>query len=149
MNGVWKSSLGLAVWLVGSLFLAIRSIPCLLGEICGAAKDWGRLALSARLVFQASRWCLHLPFCPMKGFVICPGVEAVPVFPLALPVSHNSKNCPSEGLCRPPPQHYITCLFQLHFSVTKGEKKEIEKLILLPSYLEGSTKNPLPSRDGR
>ena len=45
--------------------------------------------------------------------------------------SHNSRNCPQEGLSSPTPhrpQHYITCLFQLHFSATKGEKKKEKSL---------------------
>ena len=42
----------------------------------------------------------------------------------------------SDGVSPPTqqhPQHYITCLFQVHFSATSGEEKEREKLILFPS----------------
>lgn len=62
-----------------------RLVPGLLGETCGTAAGMGWLALSGRLAFQLARRCLHLPFCPMKGFATWPGMGTVPVFPLALP----------------------------------------------------------------
>lgn len=84
----------------------------------------------------------------MKGFVIWPGAGAVPVFPLALPTVPQLGELSLGVMAFPPstqqhPQRYVTCLFRVHFSATSGEEKEREKLILFPSYLEGSTKKPV------
>lgn len=151
MKGGWKSSLGLAVWRVGCPFCGIRSVLCLFRETWGVAEDWGRLALSMRLVLQSARKRLHLPFCPMKGFVIWPGMGAVPVFPLAFPTVPQLKKLSSGGtefLHPPPPPALYNLFVPTSLFCNQGGKKEREKLILLPSHLEGSTKNSLPSRDG-
>lgn len=74
------------------------------GRLVGLPRAGGRLALSVRLVFQSARRRLHLPFCPMKGFVIWPGMGAVPVFPLAFPTVPQLKKLSSGGteLLHPP-----------------------------------------------
>lgn len=144
---VWESSPGLAVWWVGSPLYGIRSVPCLLGETCGAVKGWGEAGLVSEAVFQPARRGLHLPFCPMKGFVIWPGVGVLPVSPLALPVVPQLKKLSSGGTAVPPPppnwpQCYITCLFQLLFSATKGEKRKRKGYS--PSFLSrGINKKPV------
>lgn len=112
----------------------------------------GEAGLVCEVVFQSARRRLHLPFCPMKGFVIWPGVGVVPVFPLAFPTVPQLKKLSSGGtkLPHPPPPPALYNLFvPTSLFCNQGGKKEREKLILLPSHLEGSTKNSLPSRDGR
>lgn len=84
----------------------------------------------------------------MKGFVIWPG-RGGSCLSLAPSNSPTTLRELSLGVMAFPPstqqhpQRYVTCLFRVHFSATSGEEKEREKLILFPSYLEGSTKNPL------
>lgn len=127
---VWESSPGLAVWWVGSPLYGIGSVPCLLGETCGAVKGWGEAGLVSEAVFQPARRGLHLPFCPMKGFVIWPGVGVLPVSPLALPVVPQLKKLSSGGTAvHPPPPKLAPVLHNLFvptslFCNQGGKKKE-------------------------
>lgn len=102
----------------------------------GLPRTRGRLALSLRLVFQPSRWCLCLPCCPMKGFVIRPGVGAVPVFPLALPAVPQLKKLSLGGTAfphpPPPPALYNLFVPTLLFCNRGGEKKEKSLFSFLP-----------------
>lgn len=86
------------------------------------------------LVFQPSRWCLHLPFCPMKGFVIWPGVGAVPVFPLALPTVPQLEKLSLGGTAFPQPPPTLHNLFvpTSLFCNQGGKKKEKSLFSFLP-----------------
>lgn len=99
----WKSSLGLAVWLVGVPSRWSRPSLVFWGRLVGLPRTGGgRPCLWGWLVSQPSRWCLHLP-CPMKGFVIWPGAGAVPVFPLALPTVPQLRELSLGVMAFPPP----------------------------------------------
>lgn len=74
---------------------------------------------------------LHLPFCPMKGFVIWPGVEVVPVFPLAFPTVPQLKKLSSGGtkLPHPPPPPALYNLFvPTSLFCNQGGKREEKSL---------------------
>lgn len=69
MKGVWKSSLGLAVWRVGSPFHGIRSALRLFRETCGVTEGWGEAGLVCEVGFPicqeapASAFLSHEGFC--------------------------------------------------------------------------------------
>lgn len=102
------------------------------GRLVGLPRAGGRLALSG----QSARRRLHLPFCPMKGFVIWPGMGAVPVFPLAFPTVPQLKKLSSGGteLLHPPPPPALYNLFvpTSLFCNQGGKKKEKSLFSFLP-----------------
>lgn len=146
MSGVWKSSLGLAVWLVEVPTRWSRPSLVFLGRLVRLPRTGGRLALSVRVVgFPAFQVVPASALLSRKGFCHLArggGGSCVSLSPSNSPTTRRTV-LRSDGV--PPstqqhPQHYVTCLFRVHFSATSGEEKEREKLILFPSYLEGSTK---------
>lgn len=123
----------------------VTSVPCLLGETCGAAQDWGRQALSVGVVGLSAFQVVPASALSHEGFCHLArggGGSCLSLSPSNSPTTRRTV-LRSDGV--PPstqqhPQRYVTCLFRVHFSATSGEEKEREKLILFPSYLEGSTK---------
>lgn len=132
---VWKNPLGLVAYQVGSSFYRIGSVLCLLG----LSQAGGKLALSS----CPTRQCLHLSherFCHLaRGG----GGSSFPLGPSSSPTTHKTvhrRDC--TPLPATTPSHYITCLFQLHFSATKGEERK--RKAHSPSFLsQGINKKPV------
>lgn len=94
-------------------------------------------------VVSASAFLSHEGFCHLSRGG---GSSCLPLGPSSVP---QLKKLSFGGTVSSPPPALYNLFVPASLFCNQGGKKEIEKLILLPSYLEGSTKNPLPSRDGR
>lgn len=149
MSGVWKSSLGLAVWLVEVPTRWSRPSLVFLGRLVRLPRTGGRLALSVRVVgFPAFQVVPASALLSREGFCHLArggGGSCVSLSPSNSPTTRRTV-LRSDGV--PPstqqhPQHYVTCLFRVHFLQPVGRKKKEKSLFSFLPISRDQQKKPV------